>query len=59
VEEMNMADPHDWHRFDEEGNEVRQVTEEGEPNRWELRLPHGEVLVMNDEEFARLREGSE
>lgn len=35
---MHSTQPHDWHLFDAEaGLEVRQVTEEGQPNRWEVR----------------------
>lgn len=52
-----MAKPHDWHSFDEL-HEVRQVTAEGEPNRWQIRekgSPDAEIVDLTDAEFDRLR----
>lgn len=53
---MHSAHPHDWHLLDaERGLEVRQVTAAGEPNRWEVRGPDGEVRTLTDAEFDALR----
>jgi hypothetical protein len=52
---MTHAEPHDWHGFDEEkGYELRQVTEEDEPNRWELKKPDGEVVELDDDDLQKL-----
>lgn len=51
-----MADPHDWHILDaERGLEARQTTAEGETNRWEVRDRNGEITVLDDKEFNKLR----
>lgn len=52
-----MADQHDWHVFDaERGYEVRQTTPAAEGNRWEVRSPDGDIMVLDDDEFEQLRE---
>jgi hypothetical protein len=53
------SDPHEWHTFDAEaGLEVRQATDPGEPNRWEVRsiTDPDAVTVLDDAEFEQLRE---
>lgn len=52
-----MAEPHEWHPFDlEAGLDVRQVTAEGEPDRYEVRNAAGEVTELDADEFAQLRD---
>jgi hypothetical protein len=52
-----MATPHAWHQFDDK-YEVRQVTEEGEDNQWEVREmgKEGPGTVLTDEEYNQFRE---
>jgi hypothetical protein len=53
-----MADPHDWHTLDaEDGTEVRQLTPDGEADRYEVRWPDGRTVVLTEVEFDRLRGG--
>lgn len=54
-----MAEVHDWHLLDAEaGLEARQVTAEGEPNRWEVRRVGGaDIKGLDDEQFDGLRAG--
>lgn len=51
-----MAATHDWHQFDEV-YEVRQTTDEGQDNAWEVRRigAEGPGVVLSDEEFDQLR----
>lgn len=52
-----MAQVHDWHRFDvEAGLDLRQVTGEGRPNRWQVRNGAGDVKELDDEQFKRFRD---
>lgn len=47
---------HKWHLFDEKrGLYCRQATNRLRKNRWEVKLPSGEVVTLTDEEFGALR----
>lgn len=51
-----MAEAHDWHPFDiEAGLDVRQITAEGEPDRYQVRDANGKITDLTAEEFAQLR----
>jgi hypothetical protein len=55
-----MADPHDWHVLDaEEGIEARQLTPDGEDDRYEVRYADGRTEVLDEDAFDRLRGGGE
>jgi len=55
-----MAEPHDWHVLDAvRGIDVRQLTDEGDDNAWEVRYEDGTTETMSDAEFDRLRGGEE
>lgn len=54
-----MAEPHEWRPFDlEAGLDVRQITAEGEPDRYEIRDSAGKVTELDADEFAQLRDVS-
>lgn len=55
-----MADPHDWHVLDaEDGTEVRQLTDDGEDDQWEVRYADGRTEVLDGASFDNLRGGGE
>jgi hypothetical protein len=55
-----MAEPHDWHTLDAvRGIDVRQLTDEGDENRWQVRYPDGSTQILDDAAFDRLRGGGE
>jgi hypothetical protein len=55
-----MAAQHDWHVLDaEDGTEVRQLTDDGEEDRWEVRFPDGHTDVLDGHAFDLLRGGGE
>lgn len=52
-----MAGPHEWHPFDvEAGLDARQLTAEGEPDRYQVRDRDGKITDLDAAGFAQLRD---
>lgn len=52
-----MVKAYDWRPFDlEAGLDARQITAEGEPDRYQVRDRDGNVTDLTADEFAQLRD---